>query len=522
MVLAPVENFQIRSGGQSRGLIFTNRRLLALLFLGMLAVGAAVRAAAVWRPIDYTSTSPWRECDLGMIARNFWRDGMNIMHPRIDWRGDTPGDVECELPLLAWLMAAGYHVFGYHEEIGRALALLTSLATLWAFFKLARGILPPFETRVASVFFIFSPLMIQLATNIQPDPGMLLCSILSVAAFLRWLRSGRDRDLAVCALTGMLAILLKAPAVCLGLLYAALCLERFGWRAVLRPRLWLLGAVMLVPGILWYAHARRFWLIYGNSLGLSNESHWLGADMLARPRVLARLLFTMLRIEAVQVFGVFGVALAAAGAARAWRRARVAIYWLGAVFIFYVVALGTTGHNWAFYYHALGAAPACLLLGLACGPRALLRLRCGPGLWRARAVQVAALLCLGVFGIVSLREVDLLPPRTGDAYLYPRYTAARALAQRIGENDRVVTIGGVEFDETGRHVAYDDGSLIFFLDRKGFVIPREKAGIAALRSVAARGAKFLIERRDSALANEARRAFNSAGAFGEYELFALR
>lgn len=532
------------TGARQHASIFDNRRLLALFFLGLLAGGVALRAATVWRPIDYTSTSPWRECDLGMIARNFWRDGMNILHPRIDWRGDGPGDVESELPLLAWLMAAGYRLFGYHEEIGRVLALLTSLATLWAFFRLARALLPPFEARAATVFFSFHPLMIQLATNIQPDPGMLLCCILCVHAFVRWRRGGRDRDLFWCALAGALAILLKAPAACLGLLIAALCCERFGWRAVARPRLWLLTAAMLLPAALWYAHARRFWVVYGNSLGISNESHWLGADLLAQPRALAKLLATMLRLEVVKVFGVFGVALALVGAARAWRRGRVAIYWLGAVYVFYLVALRTTGHNWAFYYHALGAAPVCLLLGQACTPRAVLmgrgreraegssRLKAQGSrlnaqgstvmrLWRARTVQFAALLCLGVFGVITMREVDLFPPRSGDAWLYPRYTAAQALAPRIGEKDLIVTVGGPKFDETGRPVAYDDGSLLFFLDRKGFVIPREEASVETLRRLAGRGARFLVERRASPLAAQARDAFKSAGTFGEYELFEL-
>lgn len=544
---APVAAFEAQAGGvaaaRSRGFFFMHRRsirrLAGILFLGLLAAGFVLRAAEVWRPIDYTSNSPWRECDLGMIARNFWRGDMNILYPQIDWRGDGPGYVESELPVLAWLMALGYRIFGYHEEIGRVLALLISLASVWAFFALARALLPPFQARVATVFFLFNPIMVEMATNIQPDPGMLLGCILCVHALLRWLRFRRPADLAACALCGALAILLKAPALCLGLLIAPLCFEKFGPRALRHPALWLLGAVMLLPGVLWYAHARRFWLVYGNSLGLSNETHWIGADLLAHPRELARLGGNMLRIEALQVFGLFGLLPAALALRRVWATRRPVVYWLGAVFVFYIVALRTTGDNWAFYYHALAVAPACLLLGLAVSPRLLVRARRGAGFppafprarnriaslarsfLRYRLVPLAALLALGYLGLKSVHSVDFLPSHRGDAVLRPRFAAAGQFAPLIKPAEKVVTVGGFAFDETGRSVAYDDGSLIFFLDRQGFIVPREEARVDSIRPLARRGAQYLVEKRDSALATEARTKFRSVAIAGDYELFAI-
>jgi hypothetical protein len=531
---------QIRPGRRRPNL---NRRLLGLVFLGLLAGGLVLRAATVWRPIDYTSTSPWRECDLGMIARNFWRGNMNILYPQIDWGNDGPGYVESELPLLAWLMAAGYRVLGYHEEIGRVLALLISLGSLWAFYALARALLPPLQARFALMFYLFSPIMVQFATNIQPDPGMLLCSILCVHAFVRWLRDERPIDLILCALAGALAVMLKAPALCLGLVLAPLCLQKFGWRALRQGRIWALGAAMLLPGLLWYHHARGFWLTYGNSLGISNETHWIEADLLRQPRELAHLLANLVRIEAVQVFGGFGVVLGAVGLVRAWRGPRVVAWWFGAVMIFYLVALRTTGDSWAYYYHGLSVAPACLLMGLGTSPWLLgaffaahqhegktrhggvvhhPQVRRGLGIIPALCLQALAVLALGGLAFEAVRAIDLLPPRSVDSALYPRYTAAEHLAPRIPPGARVVMVGGPGVDETGKPVAHDDGTMIFFLDRKGFVIPKEEARVEAIRKLARRGAKYLVEARGTPLAAAAGRTFRSVGAFGDYQVFAIQ
>jgi len=43
------------------------------------------------------------------------------------------------------------------------------------------------------------------------------------------------------------------------------------------------AVLALAPPAAWYLWAGRFWILYGNSRGLSNESPFLGLDMLHRP-----------------------------------------------------------------------------------------------------------------------------------------------------------------------------------------------------------------------------------------------
>jgi hypothetical protein len=62
-----------------------------VVFLALFFLGAWIRSLDVWRPVDGRVRESWRECDYAAVARNFYREGMNILYPRIDWRGDGPG-----------------------------------------------------------------------------------------------------------------------------------------------------------------------------------------------------------------------------------------------------------------------------------------------------------------------------------------------------------------------------------------------------------------------------------------------
>ena len=45
-------------------------------------------------PVPIVGWHAWRQADTAAIARNFYRDGMNLLYPAIDWSGAGPGYVE--------------------------------------------------------------------------------------------------------------------------------------------------------------------------------------------------------------------------------------------------------------------------------------------------------------------------------------------------------------------------------------------------------------------------------------------
>src|SRR5437870_5351809 len=250
-------------------------RQLSIWLLFVVLVGIGLRFAYVNRPLGHQLQASWRQADEVQLARNFYRDGMNIFYPRIDWRGDTPGYVEMELPLLPWVAALLYHIFGYHEEFLRMLSAIVETASLLFFVRLCRQVLPPVGVVFAVAAFALNPLLIYLATAMQPDPWMLLLVLLAMALIWRWQAKPKHTTLLGAAATIAAAILAKAPAAYLGFVFAYVVLRHYRWQAFTDLWMYLAVLIAIVPPLAWYAWTHQFWTLYGNSLGVSNESHFI-------------------------------------------------------------------------------------------------------------------------------------------------------------------------------------------------------------------------------------------------------
>lgn len=524
-------------------------RRFGLALLCLFLLGAGLRGVDVWRPVDQPY---WRECDIASIARNFYREGMSLFYPRVDWRGDGPGYAEMEFPVYPWSIAVLYKFFGFHEVFGRLLSYAFSLMAMGIFFLLARYLLPAAGAIAASLFFALSPLVIRISNSLQPDGLMFLFYLMAIYAFIRWLDDDSWISYGVAVIATSLAILAKATAAHVGLFFALLVLNEQGLAALRKLRIWVFAAASLFPPLLWYTHAYNLWLIYGNSLGLSNESHWIGLDILTDPS-------PILGNVVSEIFAVWmgtGLVVAAFGAfaGRSARVVKYVLFWLTSLGVFYLVAAGTTGDSWAAYYHVVSVPPAAILVGL--GADALmrimvrLRLRVVLGLvglalavvlgisrvpalflgsdsprwakvavlswfaafllvlvvaklwgdWRENGLgQGPSFLTTLVTGLVSvsLGMMWLFQVRQIGADIRPRgahemYGCAKAFATALPDNALIVASGGVCRDPRGYPVAYNVSYMFYWLDRKGFTICVEEQSVDALRLLAKRGARYFI------------------------------
>jgi 4-amino-4-deoxy-L-arabinose transferase-like glycosyltransferase len=517
----------------------------AAVWLALFVLGAGLRLVGVERPAERPEI--WREFDLAGITRNFVREGMNPWYPRVDWRGDGPGFVEMELPLHPWTAAVLVRVAGLDEvRAGRAIAFVLSLAGLVAFFRLSRRLLPEAGALAASLFLAVNPLAVRVSHLLLADGAMFCLTLIAVAAFVRWMGVGPERsgpaeelrvtaDFPIALAATALAVLAKSPALHLGLLFGALSLRRFGRRAVGQPLLWAFALVTLLLSAGWYAHAYRLWLDYGNSLGLSNEHHWMGVDTLADPRY-AR---GIAALEWTWVWTPFGLLVAAIGIASspARRAVELGLWWWGALAVFYVVAARTTSAPWGVYYHVVAVAPAALLFGagaevvLSHGPPVLRRLASTTlaalgtamiAVWLVRPLHPA----LGVLGVVSSLAGGALwiggGPRarlTRSALLFagvlascgallwalrldyshavdrdedPLHACARRFAAVLPPDGLLIASGGRCRDHAGRSVAGNKPYMFYWLDRRGFNLCEERQSLEEVDALIRRGARQLV------------------------------
>lgn len=460
------------------------RAVLTALF----AAAVLLRVADTFRPLDRAS---WRESDLGSIARNFTREGMNPLYPRIDWRGTGPGYAEMEFPLYPWTVALVYEVLGVHDETGRIISLLLSLGVLAFFWFFARDVLSPEAAIAAFGFFAFNPLIFEVSTAVQPEALTMLAYIAAVHFFARWTRTDKTSDLYSSAVFTSLAILAKATSLHIGVFFAILWLRKEGLRVLRTRRAYAFAAIALVPGVLWYTHAKFLWLTYGNSLGISNEYHWIGTDFFTNPYFI----IGILRNEIVWVWGGIGVIVAVVGIvlARRERAVSISLIWLASVFVFLIVAARTTADDWANYYHVFAVAPASLLIGFGAG-KGLSLVRESKRKITSQSVLamliVIASLASFAFDLRSIRQLFLEHHK-----LEPAFAEASQIEPYLQRNALILVSGGACVDADGYALAYNASYMFYWLDRKGFNICSDRQTVSAVEGFRALGTRYFVAQR---------------------------
>jgi 4-amino-4-deoxy-L-arabinose transferase-like glycosyltransferase len=502
----------------------TLKHLLIVIFL----IGAAVRLADMFRPINQSS---WRESDVGAIARNFSQESMNIFYPRIDWRGTTPGYAEMEFPLYPYAVAATYSFFGVNDVFGRVWSFLFSLAALFLFFGLAREFLDGFPLVAAVSFFAFNPLILEFSTAIQPEGLMIALYVGSVLFLMRWLRTEHGSDFWIATIFTALALLSKLTAAHVGIMFAFVIVSKFGLGAFRDFRVWLFGLIAVIPAAAWYMHGKGFWYTYGNSLGVSNEYHWIGYDFFTNPYFITGIL----KSEAIWVWSVTGIVIGVLAFRRGFRDWTVSIplVWLGACALFYLVTARTSADGWAAYYHIFSVPPAAVLFGA--GIRELIGIaREWAAGFSARSVLatysqlfgVAAL--LAVAGSVFAADAVMFRSRIlENRKVDESFECAARIKPYLKEPGLILASGDICFDRDGYEVAFNTSFMFYWLERKGFNICVERQSIATVREVAASGAVYYVAQRSimkqkPEFESELRDEFNVVTECGEFVVFDLR
>lgn len=561
----------------------SNPKNIYIIFILLFFLGAGVRAIDVWRPADGTVRESWRECDIAAVARNFYREGMNILYPRIDWRGDGPGYAEMEFPIYPWMIAALYKGFGVHEEIGRILAYLFSLLALVIFFRLARYLLSETAAAVASVFFVLSPLSVRISNALQPEALMILLYLSGVYFFILWVEHNDWIDYILALSSTAFAILVKATAAHIGLFYVITLVMVRGWNVFRMSRVWVFGILSLLPSLLWYLHGHSLWITYGNSLGVSNEYHWAGWDIFKNPSFI----LGIVRLDVRHVWMPTGMVFAVAGAyfMRREKTTRYTFYWLIAIVVYYLVIARTASSGWAYYYHVFAVAPVALIFGM--GSSALLPVRKGNGyvissIWlsvlfttliigatysglfilQRAAKLILWIICSGTITLIVLRiwkhhesifflkgmarrlpiwGVFLLVFLFNGTFIYQSlriasdvhpqhnqslYECAKVFAPSIIPEGVLIVASGGPCYVAGHPTAYNASYMFYWTDHKGFNICVEAQSLETIEALRARGARFFIaERGKLALVpgfeRDLRKEFNIVQECGDALLFDL-
>jgi 4-amino-4-deoxy-L-arabinose transferase-like glycosyltransferase len=470
---------------------------LKIVWVVIFLIGLGMRSTELFHPID---TGSWRESDMSSIARNYYRNGMDFCHPQIDWGGKGPGYTESEFPVYPYLIALSFKLTGLWEPTGRIISFLFSLGTMLIFFRLSRYL---FNTRTAiavSVFFMLSPLLLTISNTIQPESMMFFFYICSAFTFIRWVESQTTMYYIFTIVFTALALLCKLTAINIGFLYLLILIIHKGWRFLLKPKVILLGFASVLPAIIWYTYSHRFYTLYGNSLGLSNEYPWVGWDFFTNPYFI----LGIIKQEMVHVWTYSGpLIIFLALVSTKMIKKQYLIFpacWFASAVLFYLIAARTTADSWADYYHIFSVPSISMLLGISVIEIydkyfPLLNLKSKPlisisNLSKSRIIILSLFLFVSFYVAYSFRYL-LLTNKPSAFRTASYYECKNQLSDILPEESLILVSGGTCSD--GKYpLAYNASLLFYWLDRKGYNICIEEQSLENVISFKEKGAEFYI------------------------------
>ncbi len=345
-----------------------------------LACGLALRC--LWFDAPFGDAHRWRQIENLSIAWIFANDSLNPFYPQAIWGGLRDAYVEMEFPLVPFVLALAWRLFGEHDGFGRLVGIVSSLVLIVAIYELGRELFGRAAARGAALLLAVSPTAVFFGRVPMTDTPMIACSTLAILGFTKYFAHGSTRWAAVGAAAAALAWLSKIPSILILAPIAILAYQARGWR-FWRDRPFVIGlAVAVLVTAAWYVHAWQLYTRTGWTVGIWRPFGQFPATIAAHSRAAGA--FSLWSSVALLQDGTFwwrllerawyihltpiGIAGVLVGLLRAirLRRGLVALTWFAAA-VSFVVVVGF-GNFWHEYYQLPVLPPAALLFGVAVAP----------------------------------------------------------------------------------------------------------------------------------------------------------
>jgi hypothetical protein len=184
------------------------------LTYGILIILATITLAMHFSHLskDLISMHAWRQTQTQSNIVNFFEEDMNPFNPRRNARGDGDGIYRMEFPLMQWMVASSYFIFGNHIVVTRIFMFLFGLVTTLGLFVLLKIL---FRNSIPAVIgawgLTFSPTFFYHTINPMPDNMALCCAVWGMVFFFRGLKKNGNGNWLVTGFLFSLAALIKLP-----------------------------------------------------------------------------------------------------------------------------------------------------------------------------------------------------------------------------------------------------------------------------------------------------------------------
>jgi hypothetical protein len=163
---------------------------------------------------ELISIHAWRQTQTQSTINSFYEEDMNIFNPKRNNRGNGDGHFRMEFPLMQWLVAGLYQIFGNHLIITRLFMFVVGLFSVFGMYKLLEAL---FRNSVLALMgawaFNFSPSFYYYTINPLPDNFSLCFAIWGTACFFQWFNHKRTSILFLSSLCFSISALCKLPFI---------------------------------------------------------------------------------------------------------------------------------------------------------------------------------------------------------------------------------------------------------------------------------------------------------------------
>ena len=248
----------------------------ALLFIYILI--PLLSALMHWQVfnMDIVGFHSWRQTLTQTNIINFYEEDFNIFNPRINQLVNAEGIYRMEFPLMQWLFAGVYKVFGNHIFISRFLSFLIGWLSIIGIFHLFRKLFKDNFLAVCAAWVLsFSPLFYYYNVNPMPDNFALMSAIWGLFFFTKWQANKKLTNSLLSGIFLSLSIAAKLPFVFYTLVPLTIYLINIFRKKDIKENL-LSGAVQLLcflPSFAWYLWVIPQWS-NGVTSGVANTSNY--------------------------------------------------------------------------------------------------------------------------------------------------------------------------------------------------------------------------------------------------------
>jgi hypothetical protein len=368
------------------------------------------------------------------------------------------------------------------------------------FFRLSKHLFDIKTSFAVSFFFSMSPLLMVTSNSVQPESMMFFFYICSAFSFILWVENQSAKFYILTIVFTAFALLCKITAINIGILFAVYLVIEKGLRFLIKPKVILLAILCAMPAILWYGYSHKFYLHYGNSLGISNEYAWIGWDFFTNPYFIKGIIIQELTHvwtysgPVILVFALFSTKIAKNPAII------IPVIWLGTACLFYFICSRTTADSWAFYYHIFTVPGASMILGISIIEIYERYFRIvkqefkstRSKLYLVKNSIVASLLVLLAISHLTLSFRYLIYTKPSIYSKSDYYLCKNELENKIPRSSIILATGGPGRDIDNYPLAFNASYLFYWIDHKGYNICLEEQSLDKVLKFKERGAEYYI------------------------------